>query len=140
MVREVIQEGLEFIYHEGETYAIILRHSFTSESVCFFTPDSFSQQLGYLPHQRGDTIKAHRHKLHKRDIIHTQEVLFIKKGRVKVNLYDKKNTYIGSEEIQTGDIILLCGGGHGFEITEDTLMIEVKQGPYIGVDDKERFE
>ena len=39
-----------------------------------------------------------------------------------------------------GDIILLVSGGHDFLMLEDTEMIEVKQGPYAGDDDKERFK
>ena len=36
---------------------------------------------------------------------------------------------------------MLMAGGHGFRVLEDCKMIEVKQGPYAGVDfDKFRFE
>lgn len=139
MLKEIKCDGLEYIYHEGELYCIILRDKFESKSVVFFTPDSFSQQLGYLPHRRGNIIVAHKHKINKREILYTQETLFIKRGKVKVNFYDRNHLYIESEEVSTGDVVLLCSGGHGFEILEDTIMIEVKQGPYMGVDDKERF-
>lgn len=139
MIKEIKTDGLEYVYNEGELYCVIIRDHFKSESIAFFTPDSFSQQLGYLPHKKGNTIDPHRHKINKREILYTQETLFIKKGKVKVNLYGKSHICIGSEEVNTGDVILLCGGGHGFEILEDTIMIEVKQGPYVGIDDKERF-
>lgn len=139
MIKENVGEGLEYLYHEGELYSVILRDSFKSESINFFTPDSFSQQLGFLPHEKGDIIKPHRHKINKREVLYTQEVLFVKKGKVKVNFY-KEKSYISSEIVETNDVILLCAGGHGFEMLEDTIMIEVKQGPYVGVDDKERFE
>jgi hypothetical protein len=140
MIKEIKEEGLEYIYHHGELYCVILRDCYKNDSISFFTPDSFSQQLGYLPHRKGNIIKPHRHKINKREILYTQEVLFLKKGKVKVNFYRDEKTYIGSEILNSGDTILLCGGGHGFEIIEDTIMIEVKQGPYMGVDDKERFE
>lgn len=140
MIKEIKAEGLEYIYHEGELYALIIRNTFESSSITFFTPNSFSQQLGYLPHKKGNIIAPHKHKINKREILYTQEVLFIKKGKVKVNFYDNNHSYIASEILSSGDVILLCGGGHGFEILEDTVMIEVKQGPYVGVDDKERFE
>ena len=140
MIKEIKQEGLEYLYHDGELYCLIIRDKFKSDSIAFFTPDSFSQQLGYLPHKKGNVIVPHKHKINKREILYTQEVLFIKKGRIKVNFYDNNHSYITSEELSTGDVILLCAGGHGFEILEDTIMIEVKQGPYVGVEDKERFE
>lgn len=139
MIKEIKKEGLEYVYHDGELYCIILRNQYDNESVAFFSPDSLSQQLGYLPHKKGKVIQPHRHKIHKRDILYTQEVLVVKKGQVKVNFYDKEKNHAGSEIVGEGDVILLCAGGHGFEMLEDTIMIEVKQGPYMGIDDKERF-
>lgn len=140
MIKEIKEEGLEYIYHEGELYSIILRDNFKSNSINFFTPDSFSQQLGYLPHKKGNIITPHKHKIQKREILYTQEALFLKKGKVKVNFYKHEENHVGSEVLNGGDTVLLCGGGHGFEILEDTIMIEVKQGPYTGTDDKDRFE
>lgn len=140
MIKDITSEGLEYIYHEGELYCIILRDNYRSDSVSFFTPNSFSQQLGYLPHRKGKVIKPHRHKVNKREILFTQEVLFIKKGVIKINFYDNDKKNAGSEILNKGDVILLCGGGHGFEFLEDTVMVEVKQGPYMGEDDKVRFD
>lgn len=140
MIKEIPVKGLEYIYDCGEIIAIILRNEFDSEKIIFLTPNSFSQQLGYLPHKKGDTIKAHRHIYNKREIHFTQEALFIKRGKVKVNLYNSQKNYICSEILNQGDIILLCGGGHGFEILEDSVMIELKQGPYTGESDKDRFD
>jgi hypothetical protein len=138
--KEVKQEGLEFCYKNDELYCIIMRSSFDSEAVMFFTPDNFSQQFGYLPHKKNTIIKPHMHLYNKREVFYTQEVLFIKKGKVKVNFYDVDKKYVFSEIIGQGDFILLCGGGHGFKMMEDTCMIEIKQGPFLGKDDKHRFE
>lgn len=140
MIKENKVEGLEYIYNGGELYCIILRDNFHSESITFFTPDSLSQQLGYLPHKKGGIIKSHRHRINRREILYTQEVLFIKKGKVKVNFYDREKTYTGSEILNEGDVILLCGGWHGFNLLEDAIIIEVKQGPYMGINDKDHFE
>ena len=75
-----------------------------------------------------------------RNVKYTQETLFIKKGRVKINFYDESKKYFDTRELKAGDVILLVSGGHDFTMLEDTEMIEVKQGPYAGNDDKERFE
>lgn len=139
MNKNIPKDGLEFIYHENELYCVILRDNYMNSSIAFFTPDSFSQQLGFLPHKKGNIIQPHRHRMNKREILYTQEVLLIKKGMVKVNFYDKDQKFAGSEILKTGDVILLCLSGHGFEILEDSVMIEIKQGPYVGADDKERF-
>ncbi|MBI3544759.1 MAG: hypothetical protein HY075_15925 [Deltaproteobacteria bacterium] len=140
MRKETPQTGLEYIYNDGELYSIILRDEYAGTSINFFTPDSFSQQLGYLPHKAGNIIKPHLHKLSRREVEYTHEVLFIKRGKVLVNFYDKQKAHLGSETLGRGDVILLCGGGHGFKVLEECVMIEVKQGPFMGLEDKERFD
>jgi hypothetical protein len=75
-----------------------------------------------------------------REVHYTQEVLFIRKGKVKVNLYDNDLNFICSKVLEKNDVILLASGGHGFEMLEDSEMVEVKQGPYSGVsNDKTHF-
>ena len=64
----------------------------------------------------------------------------IKKGKLRVDFYDDNQTYIKSHILESGDVILLATGGHGFEVLEEVEMIEVKQGPYAGELDKTRFE
>ncbi|MDD5222744.1 MAG: hypothetical protein PHE84_02035 [bacterium] len=140
MKKEIKKEGLEYLYHEEELYCVVLRDNYKNDSITFFTPDTFSQQLGYLPHKKGNIILPHKHRISKREILYTQEALLIKSGAVKVNFYDKTHAFTGSEILKSGDVILLCSGGHGFEILEDSVMVEIKQGPYVGEVDKERFE
>lgn len=130
----------EEIKIKDQIIAIIIYHEFNKDSIEFFTPGDFSQQLGYMKHKKGDTIQEHIHILHTREIKYTQETLFIKRGRVKVNFYTDEKTYLSSRELKTGDVILLASGGHGFEFLEETEMIEVKQGPYCGDQDKVRFK
>ena len=57
-----------------------------------------------------------------------------------MDFYDGKCRFQKSAVLEEGDVILLAGGGHGFEILEETVMIEIKQGPYAGDADKTRFE
>ena len=131
----------EEIKYNGKLIAIILRSNYASDNVVFFSPPDFSQQLGYLPHKKGSIIRSHIHKKIDRKVTLTQEVLFIKKGRMLVNLYAEDKKYITSRELSIGDVIFLCSGGHGFKMLEDIEMIEVKQGPYSGQgNDKEVFE
>jgi len=138
--KEIREKGLEYCYNNNKLYCIVVRSDFDSETIYFFTPDNFSQQLGYLPHKKNSVIKPHMHLHNKREVFYTQEVLFVKKGKVKVNFYDLDEEYVFSEIIKQDDFILLCAGGHGFEIIEDACMIEVKQGPFLGEDDKYKFE
>ena len=131
---------LQHIVHEEETLAIILRNQYQKDGIEFFTPDEFPQQLGYMKHKKGHKIKPHLHNKIERTVNFTFEVLFIKSGIVKVNFYDLNKEFIKSDILYKGDVILLAFGGHGFEIMEDSEMIEVKQGPYAGDDDKTRFD
>ena len=129
----------EQIKINDQIIAIIIYSEFNKDGIEFFTPGEFSQQLGYMKHKKGDTIREHVHILHPREINYTQETLFIKRGRVKINFYTDEKTYLSSRELKTGDLILLASGGHGFEFLEETEMIEVKQGPYCSDQDKVRF-
>ena len=134
-------ENQEQIKHNDDLIALIIRNNYNSTGVDFLTPDSFSQQLAFINHPKETSIKPHIHKLAKREVFYTQEVLIIRKGKLKVDLYTNDKQYICSRILCSGDVILLASGGHGFEMIEDTEMIEVKQGPYINAEsDKERFE
>ncbi len=119
--------------------AIIIRRDYQKEGIEFFTPGHFSQQLGYMNRPMGYKIKPHIHNKVDRKVELTQEVLFIKKGKVRVDFYSETKDFIQSETLVSGDLILLASGGHGFEMIEQTEMIEVKQGPYSGDEDKTHF-
>ena len=106
----------------------------------FITPEEYSQQLAYMHHPAGRTIDAHVHNVVHRNVVYTQEVLFIKKGKLRVDFYDDYKDYLESRILEAGDTILLTSGGHGFKVLEEVEMIEVKQGPYSGDMDKTRFE
>jgi hypothetical protein len=134
------KKHIEQIFDEYRMIAIIIYSDYTCEGIEFFTPNNFSQQLASMSRPKGYKIHAHVHKPVPREVKYTQETLFIKKGKVKVNFYDENKKYLDSKVLEPGDVILLVSGGHDFEMLEDTEMIEVKQGPYAGNGDKERFE
>ena len=129
---------VERIENQGEEMAIIIRSN-SEEGIHFLTPDNYSQQLAYMHHKAGHQIIPHFHNMVSRTVHYTQEVLVIRKGRVKVNFYNTDKEGVADTILNAGDVILLCSGGHGFEILEETEMIEIKQGPYVGGNDKTRF-
>lgn len=131
---------IEKIVHLESLIALIIRSEFHKNGIEFFTPDSFSQQLGYMNRPTGYRIPPHVHNPVAREVIWTQEVLFIKSGKIRVDFYDDDKNYLESRILEKGDVILLAAGGHGFEMLEESEMIEVKQGPYCGDKDKTRFE
>lgn len=119
--------------------AIIIKNNFSSQGITFFTPNDFSQQLAYMKHPCGKVIDPHVHNAISRNVLYTNEVLFIKKGRLRVDFYDNEKKYLESRILCDGDVILLASGGHGFQVMKDVEMFEVKQGPYAGDGDKTRF-
>jgi hypothetical protein len=132
MIKEISQDG--------KLLAIIIPHNFQSSGIEFFTPDNFSQQLAYMQHPIGKTIQPHVHRPLTRNVQFTQEVLVIRKGKLRVDFYNDNQEYLESHILIGGDTILLAGGGHGFEVLESIEMIEVKQGPYTGEHEKTKFE
>jgi mannose-6-phosphate isomerase-like protein (cupin superfamily) len=130
---EIIQDK------EREICAIIIRSDYEQSGIRFFTPPEFSQQLAYMRHEKGEIIEPHVHNEVSREIVRTQEVLVVKSGKVQVDLYTGENEYWRSFTLRAGDLILLASGGHGFTMLEPTEMIEIKQGPYLGDQDKVRF-
>jgi mannose-6-phosphate isomerase-like protein (cupin superfamily) len=130
---------IEQIIHQKKLLAIIVSSRFNQSGIHFFTPDELSQQLAYMHHPTGKVIQPHVHNPVPREVAYTQEVLFIKRGKLRVDFYNDQQEYLESRVLETGDVILLVTGGHGFEVLEEIEMIEVKQGPYVGEQDKTRF-
>lgn len=131
---------LQLIKKKDKLLAILIKNDFNCEGVEFLTPNEYSQQLAYMHHPAGKIIDAHIHNLVHRNVAFTQEVLFIKKGKLRIDFYDDYKDYLESRILEAGDTILLTSGGHGFKVLEEVEMIEVKQGPYSGDTDKTRFE
>jgi hypothetical protein len=131
---------IEHIVQGATEIAIIIRASYVREGITFLTPNDYSQQLGYMNRRAGYRIPAHIHNAVPRAVTYTREVLFVKSGKLRVDLYGDDGKYAESCILTAGDVILLAAGGHGFEMLEDTEMIEVKQGPYAGDQDKTMLE
>lgn len=130
---------IEHIKYQDEELAIIIRSNYSKEGIHFLTPDNYSQQLAYMHHKAGHSIIPHYHNMVPRTVHYTQEVLVIRKGKVRVDFYNMEQECVEHTILMEGDVLLLCAGGHGFEILEETEMIEIKQGPYVGENDKTRF-
>lgn len=126
---------------QGDTVlAIIISARFSEPGIHFFTPNDFSQQLAYMNRPKGYEIDPHVHNPIQRSVAFTQEALFIKSGRVRVDFYSQERVYLESRVLEAGDVILLASGGHGFTMLEASEIIEVKQGPYTSDLDKTRFK
>lgn len=131
---------IEEICTGEQLQAIIVRAGFDRPGITFFTANELSQQLAHMHHPTGKIIEPHVHNPVPREVSYTQEVLFIRRGRLRVDFYTDDQVYEQSRILEAGDVILLATGGHGFEVLDEVEMIEVKQGPYAGESDKTRFK
>jgi hypothetical protein len=131
--------GIEWIKNDEQVLAIIIPNEYEPAKSEFITPDSYKQQVGLIVYPKGGIIVPHLHHDLPRELLGTSEVLFLKNGRCWVDFYLEDKTLFKSRELKKGDVLLLVSGGHGFRMIEDTVFLEIKQGPYIGEHEKERF-
>ena len=132
-------KNIEKILDKNVLLSIIIRADYKKDGIDFFTPDDYSQQLGYMNRPKDYVIAPHRHNLVERTVKFTQEVLIIRSGKVRADFYDDKQNYVKSSLLFPGDVVLLASGGHGFQMIEQSEIIEVKQGPYDEKTDKDGF-
>ena len=130
---------IEIISTGGQQLAYIVRGGHLPEATTFITPSSFKQQVGYVVYPAGGQIKRHTHRPLERHLIGPSEVLVVLKGRAEIDVYDDELALVATRELHSGDVMLMIGGGHGFRMLEDTVFLEIKQGPYTGLDEKEQF-
>jgi hypothetical protein len=131
---------VEWIYdEEGNSLALIVRRSWWPRSTQFVTPPEFRQQVGFIVYKEGQAIDSHIHVPIERHLVGTSETIVVRKGKARVSFYRRDKSFITSRVIWSGDFVLLADGGHGFEFLEDTILLEVKQGPYTTAVEKERF-
>ncbi len=130
---------IENILHNGAVIALIIYKDYKQDGIQFLSSKEDSLQLGYMTRPKGYQISPHIHNPVKRNTIGTQEVLFVKSGKIRINFYSNDQIFLENRVLSAGDIILLVSGGHGIEIIEEAEIIEVKNGPFIEDADKSRF-
>jgi mannose-6-phosphate isomerase-like protein (cupin superfamily) len=130
---------IEKIERDGRPLAVIIRAALVPDKTTFLTPNDFKQQVGFVAYPKGGEIARHVHRPLERHLVGTSEVLVVRKGRAEIDVYDDDKSLVATRELRTGDVMLMVGGGHGFRMLEDTVFLEIKQGPYTGIDEKERF-
>ena len=132
----------QIIKYKKKILAIIVKNAISNKKkgIQFFSPNNFNQQLGLFNHETGKVIKPHTHNKFIRKINKTTEVLFILSGKLRIDFYKDSKNYLYSKILKKNDLVILNEGSHGFKVLEKIRMFEVKQGPYVGEKDKERFD
>ena len=132
-------EQVEHITWKGKPLAYIIKAEMNPPETTFLTPPTFKQQVGFVVYPAGGEIQRHLHRPLERHLVGTSEVLVVQRGRCEIDIYNDDRNLVATRELDKGDIMLMVGGGHGFRMLEDTVFLEIKQGPYTGMDEKERF-
>ncbi len=128
------------IKNDDELIGMIIKSSFDKEGTSFFSSPEQPQQIAFMRLPTDSHIQPHFHNEIPRNIIFTQETLIIRKGKLRVDFYTLDQAYLESHILEAGDLLFLIAGAHGFKILEELEMYEVKQGPYLGDQDKVRFQ
>lgn len=123
----------------GQVLAYVIRSAFAPEATTFPTPSDLNLQVGYVVYPAGGEVPRHSHHPVQRAITGTSEVIVVRDGRCALDVYDDEHTLVATRELGPGDVMLMVGGGHGFRMLEPTTLLEIKQGPYGGEDEKVRF-
>lgn len=132
-------DSVEHIVCDGKPLAYIIRAEMAPDKTTFLTPPEFNFQVGFVVYPQDGEIVRHVHRPLERHIVGTSEVLIVRKGRCEIDIYNDDYRLVATRELRTGDVMLMVGGGHGFRMLEETILLEVKQGPYTGLEEKERF-
>jgi hypothetical protein len=130
---------IEPIGRDGKTYCYVIRQATAPEATTFVTPDDAIQQVGFVVHEAGAEVRRHSHLPLERQIVGTPEVLVVRAGRCEMSVYDDDQELVATHELVEGDVMVMVGGGHGFRMIEDTVLLEIKQGPYFGSHEKTYF-
>ncbi len=126
----------EKIMNDDLILAIIIRNTDWEEKLNFVSSEGDYQQVGIWGYNKGEKLASHIHLFKPREVLRTQEVVFVKDGRIRADIYSENEDFLKSVELGKGDTIILLNGGHGYEILEDgTKVLEVKNGPYVGADE-----
>ena len=132
------------IKKDGKILARYIRASeaWGHDNLSFFSQDEEYIQAGSWNYNKGKKLLAHSHNEVERSVLFTQEVLFVKSGSLQAFIYDDDSNLVEEFTAYKDDILIMLSGGHGYEVLEDdTKVLEIKNGPYLGAEvDRDRLD
>lgn len=133
--------GIKEIKYNNEILARHIPSDAWAEGLGFYSNDEEFIQVGSWQYNKGKELLKHIHNPVERSVLRTQEVLYIRKGSIKAQIYSLDETLVDVIIANEGDTLILLNSGHGYEILQDnTQVLEIKNGPYLGADiDRRRF-
>ena len=123
----------------GNILAFIVNANKNEQAKNFYTENNLDMQVASFNLKKGENIDRHYHYKQNRKIQTTSEVIYVQEGNLEIEIYDNEKNFVDEVEVNTNELILLFNGGHSMNVLKDTKFLEIKQGPYVEEDDKERF-
>jgi hypothetical protein len=123
---------------DGDLIAVVVRADYLPDGVRFLSAPGDALQLGVSGYRRGVSVSPHAHRSHEVLVPTGEEMIHVDRGKVAVDVYDRKDRFLTRALLTSGDTMLFLTGGHGLSMEEDTRIIEVKQGPYRGREEDKR--
>lgn len=125
------------ISEKGDIIAQVLR----AEALTGATPgthfltngDDETLQMGVIKYDEKRTkIPTHYHPREARLIKQTSEVLCVIKGSIVCEFIGRDCWEVQRTKINAGDFLLILQGWHGVTLLDpETVIVEIKQGPYL---------
>ena len=134
-----MDDGVELIRSGDQVLCYIIHPDLQVQKTTFITPVDARQQVGFIVYPKGGAIRRHAHRPLERHLVGMSEVLIVRSGHAQMDIYDEAHQLVTTRDLLAGAVVVLVSGGHGFRLLEDTVMLEIKQGPYLGEQDKELF-
>lgn len=122
------------IFHNDIHIATIVKPNEANPGLSFVTSDDKFLQLGIWNYQKGHNLPAHYHNQFKRSGYRTNEFVFVLKGAIECILYTEEGDFIESVIISESQGILMFELSHEYKIIEDSIILESKNGPFMGVE------
>ena len=129
------------ITFENQLYAFVCSLNDVNKGLEFLSDDSDFIQLGTWNYEKNFSTVPHYHLEHDKPSNLTQEVVLVHKGSVKCRLFTKEGNYVDEVDINEGELIVQIYGVHEYIMNEDSIVLEIKNGPYYGPEvDRKRID
>lgn len=121
------------IEKDGLVLARLIPAGEWKNGLSFYSDEQDYIQVGTWCYARGQELPAHVHNEVTRTVLRTQEVIYVRKGKIEARIYDLAGNLFITLIVEEGDTLILLNSGHGYTILEDgTEVLEIKNGPYAG--------
>ena len=134
-MREIVKGGKILARH-------ILQEDIKPGLISFSNDDEFLQVVAWGHYEKGKYLQDHWHNAFERSATRTYEAVYVVKGAIEARIFDLDLVPVETFTVKQGEILILLESAHGYTILEDdTTVLEIKNGPFMGVEkDKTKFQ